>query len=203
MDVVVSISLDTEDLDDAQMEDNRVIDILLSEYEQARIDRRRSINRQAQLIFSGIAAIAAIIGYSVLVDGTDPVLSDRLAAVASVLVVIGLGAVFAIEEEKNRRIIESNMRRIENEVSKISIHDSRFGIMNNFRKQEQLNYPIHLWISGIVIPSITLATTFLRDLLQFEINELWIAAIILAVLLTIISILLAIYNLPGNIRPTR
>lgn len=173
------------------------IETLLVDYEQARIDRRRSIKQQSQVIISGTAAIGAVLGYTILGSSDG---SFALPLLLAVPFIIGMAMVFSIEGEKNKRIMEIHAREIEQEITDYDIGVENFGFTELFEEKDKLEYPVHLWIIGlvplfIIVPLILFSLPVLSSP-EFSEAGIWAGVFAVGLVALTLAIYVALQSLP-------
>lgn len=108
------------------------LDALLLEYEQSRIDIRRYIAQQGQIVTAGIAALAAISGYAVL-SSENGYFSSSLVVI--IPFVIGLMAIVSMEAENNAILLRKHNTEVQERISEI-IDSDDFGYQSRLKSYQ-------------------------------------------------------------------
>ena len=102
------ISSDYGESDDSIESDELSTEVLLLEYEQSRITIRQYITQQGRVFTSGIAAIAAISGYSVTISDSgyfSPIIT-------TIPFIITAMSILSVEAENNNTVVRKHNERV-------------------------------------------------------------------------------------------
>ena len=123
------ISRDHGGGDDSTESASLSTEALLCEYEQSRITIRRYIIQQGRVFTSGIAALAAISGYSVTVSGEgyfSPIIT-------TIPFVVSIMSVLSIEAANNNIVMRKHNQQVGARLREIT-GESKFGVHSNIKE---------------------------------------------------------------------